>query len=214
MMRIRFCSGKSDACRPAIFIDRDGVINCRRANDYVLEWRQFVFMPGIREALRDLSTLRLPMIVISNQAAIGKGLLKRAVLKEITTRLHETLLVDSIVLSAYYYCPHRIDEGCDCRKPRSEMLRRAAADFNVDLRRSIFIGDSATDVLAARSAGCRAVMFGPGYNSQVDSLNWMASIPVALTAKELFSVAVRCLQAAEEGSGGQRKENLTESMAR
>jgi D,D-heptose 1,7-bisphosphate phosphatase len=195
VIRILFSDVRRDIAVPAIFIDRDGVINCHRPGDYVLDWCQFVFVPGIRRALRDLSSLRLPMIVISNQAAVGKGLLTRAVLEEITVRMHQTLLLDSIFLSGYYYCPHTVDEGCDCRKPRAGMLRRAATDFNIDLRRSIFIGDSDTDIQAACAADCQPLLFGRGAGD-CGSADWMARFPVASSAKELFGVARRCLHAA------------------
>jgi len=194
MIRIVFSPRATNANAPAVFIDRDGVINCKRANDYVLEWRQFVFVPGIRQALRDLSTLRLPMIVISNQAAVGKGLLQPLVLGEISARLNRTLLSDGVSLNACYYCPHRIEECCDCRKPRSGMLRQAAADFAIDLARSIFIGDSETDVQAAQSAGCRPILFGPDVISDLQTQEWAEHVPVARTAKDLFEVAETCLQ--------------------
>src|SRR5580700_3614699 len=94
LLRILFRKINDATKGPAIFIDRDGVINCRRPGDYVLDWSQFVFMPGIREALQQLSTLRLPLIIISNQAAVGKGLLDSAGVEEITARMNEELLAD------------------------------------------------------------------------------------------------------------------------
>jgi D-glycero-D-manno-heptose 1,7-bisphosphate phosphatase len=75
MLRILFAEPKAAARGAAIFLDRDGVINCRRPDDYVLGWSQFIFVAGIREPLKRLSSLGLPMIVIYNQAAVGKGLM-------------------------------------------------------------------------------------------------------------------------------------------
>jgi D-glycero-D-manno-heptose 1,7-bisphosphate phosphatase len=141
MLRIDFSNGKTNPEGPAIFIDRDGIINCRRQDDYVLDFSQFVFVPGIRSALKQLAILRLPMIVISNQAAVGKRLLDPAHLEEITIRMQRTLLEDGTFLAAAYYCPHRPEENCACRKPKPELLHRAARDFNVQLHRSVFIGD-------------------------------------------------------------------------
>jgi D-glycero-D-manno-heptose 1,7-bisphosphate phosphatase len=194
VLRIIFSNGKTNAGGPAIFIDRDGVMNCRRPGDYVLDFSQFVFVPGIRTALRQLSVLQLPMIVISNQAAVGKGLLDRVRLEEITVRMRQALLEDGTVLTAAYYCPHRTDENCGCRKPRPDLLVEAAKDFNIDLSRSIFIGDSRTDVEAARAAGCRPVLLGGGLCGGLDTATWAADLCVALTAKELFDVAWKCLQ--------------------
>ena len=194
MLRIAFSEVKPAAKGPAIFIDRDGVINCRRPGDYVLDWSQFIFTPGIRPALKQLSSLRLPMIVISNQAAVGKGLLDLSGLRDITAKMHQALLDDGTFLAAVYYCPHRPDENCICRKPKPALLRAAADDFNIDLTRSIFIGDSDSDVRAAQAAGCNPVLFGGGLRACSDSPGWAANLPTALSGIELFDVAAKCLQ--------------------
>jgi histidinol-phosphate phosphatase family protein len=193
MLRIIFSAGKPDLRGPAIFIDRDGVINCRRPGDYVLHWSQFLFVPGIQAALRQLATLGLPMIVISNQAAVGKGLLDASVLQEITAQMHQTLLGDGVSFAAAYYCPHRADENCDCRKPKPGMLHRSAEDLNIDLGRSIFVGDSMTDMQAGQEAGCQPIAFGPSLCELPDSSPLRGSFPIARAAEDLFDVAVKCL---------------------
>jgi D-glycero-D-manno-heptose 1,7-bisphosphate phosphatase len=195
LLRILFSEEKPAARGSAIFIDRDGVINCREPGGYVLNWSQFVFMPGIRAALKQLATLQLRMIVISNQAAIAKGLLDEAGLREITRQMRQTLLTDNVNLAAAYYCPHMPSDNCICRKPKPELLYRAASEFNVDLARSIFIGDSESDVRAARAAGCTPVLFGLGLQNFSDSKDWSAGVPTAVTADELFEVAEKCLGA-------------------
>jgi D-glycero-D-manno-heptose 1,7-bisphosphate phosphatase len=194
LLKIVFSSEGPGTKGPAIFIDRDGVVNCRRANDYVLNFSQFVFTPGIRAALKQLAALRLPMIVISNQAAVGKGLLDPAGLEEITARMAQALLEDGTILTAAYYCVHRADEDCACRKPKPELLYRAANDFNLDLSRSVFIGDSETDAQAARAAGCVPILFGTGLGNQSESGEWMRDLPVALLAKDLFDVVAKSLR--------------------
>jgi D-glycero-D-manno-heptose 1,7-bisphosphate phosphatase len=193
LLKIVFSNEVPGAKCPAIFIDRDGVINCRRPGDYVLDFSQFAFVPGIRDALKQLTALRLPMIVISNQAAVGKGLLDPAGLEEITARMEQALRGDGTVLTAAYYCMHRADEGCLCRKPKPELLQRAANDFNIDLSRSVFIGDSETDVRAARAAGCAPILFGAGLRNHSESGEWMTDLPVAPLAKDLFEVVEKQL---------------------
>jgi D-glycero-D-manno-heptose 1,7-bisphosphate phosphatase len=194
LLRILFSELNRTAKGPAIFVDRDGVINCRRPGDYVLDWSQFVFMPGIREALQQLSSLGVPMIIISNQAAVGKGLLDPAGLEEITARMNEALLADGTSLAAAYYCTHRMEDHCQCRKPKPALLFSAAADFNIDLSRSIFIGDSHTDVQAARAAGCASVLFGSDVTLQPTS----PSAPlVARRATDLYAVVAKYVQATE-----------------
>lgn len=199
LLRIVFSEKNASARGPAIFIDRDGVINQCRAGDYVLDWSQFVFMPGIREALKQLTTLRLPMIVISNQAAVGKGLLDRVGLEEITSKMYDALAADGTFLAAAYYCPHRPDEDCPCRKPKPALLLNAADDFNIDLRRSIFIGDSDTDVQAARAACCASVLFTSNIGPQPIS---STVLPTAHCVKDLFSLVASYVQSTQRTESG------------
>jgi D-glycero-D-manno-heptose 1,7-bisphosphate phosphatase len=194
-LRIIFSDRKASTGGPAIFIDRDGVINSRRPNDYVLDWSQFVFVPGIRAALKQLAALELPIMVISNQAAVGKGLLDQAGLKEITAQMHRQLLLDGVSLTAAYYCIHRSDENCLCRKPKPGLLREAAADFDIDLRQSVLIGDSDTDIQAALAAGCKPVQFGSRLKPSVDSKNSVENLAHSPSAAELFDVVAKCLPA-------------------
>jgi D-glycero-D-manno-heptose 1,7-bisphosphate phosphatase len=178
----------------AIFIDRDGVINRRRPDDYILDWSQFVFVPGIRSALKDLSGLGLPIIIVSNQSAVGRGLLQPAALEKITFQLHRTLLEDGTKLSAAYYCPHAPEQDCPCRKPKPGLLLQAALDFRLDLDRSVFIGDADTDLQAAHAAGCKAVLFGAGLLNSSDSLPLVRTTPAANSVEELFNVVVKRLR--------------------
>jgi histidinol-phosphate phosphatase family protein len=194
LLRILFSDLKAAIRGPAIFIDRDGVINLRRPGNYVLNWSQFIFMPGIQAALKQLATLGLPIIVISNQAAVGKGLLDAAGLEEITRHFQQALAADGASLAAAYYCNHRAEDDCVCRKPKPALLQSAAGDFNIELSRSIFIGDSESDVQAARAAGCRPVLFGAGLQSGSESSAWKVDLPVAVTAQDLFEVAAKCLR--------------------
>jgi D-glycero-D-manno-heptose 1,7-bisphosphate phosphatase len=179
---------------PAIFIDRDGVINCRRPDDYVLDCSQFVFMPGMRTALKQLASLGLPMIVISNQAAVGKGLLDSAGLELITMQMQQALLSDGTPLAAVYYCIHRADENCSCRKPKPGLLERAAADFHIDLSTSVFIGDSETDMQAARAAGCTPVLLGAGLKEAPSGRDAPQGVAQARAPHDLFAVAARCVR--------------------
>jgi histidinol-phosphate phosphatase family protein len=147
------------APRPGLFLDRDGVINERIFGSYVTNWSEFKFTHGIASALCQLSSLNLPMIVVSNQAGVGKNLVTRERLAEITKRFVSELAAGGARIDAVYYCPHRPDENCRCRKPATGLLTRAAADWNIDLRRSVLIGDSQSDLAAAGAAGCKSLYF-------------------------------------------------------
>ncbi len=156
-IRMLFSAPPPPAHVPALFLDRDGVINERIAGGYVTDWADFRFMPGITEALRALSSLALPVIVVSNQAGVGKGLLTAGKLADITRRFVEALDRSRARIDAVYYCPHTPAAGCPCRKPRPGLLEAAAVDWNLDLGSSVLVGDSASDAAAAQAAGCQAI---------------------------------------------------------
>jgi D-glycero-D-manno-heptose 1,7-bisphosphate phosphatase len=146
----------------AIFVDRDGVINEQITGTYVTNWSEFRFLPGVAEAFAEISRLSFPIIVISNQAGVGKGMIDVAELSAMT-RQFVTLLGDAGArIDAVYYCPHTPEQACGCRKPKPGLLHRAASDWSVDLTRSVFIGDSAKDREAANAAGCRSILVDGG----------------------------------------------------
>jgi D-glycero-D-manno-heptose 1,7-bisphosphate phosphatase len=158
MIRYLFSQPQARAPRPALFLDRDGVINRRIAGSYVTRWNEFEFLPGIVEALAALSEAgAYPIIVVSNQAGVGKGLISRPGLAGITSSFVDSLRRAGVPIDAVYYCPHTVEQRCDCRKPRPGLLTRAAAEWNLDLRRSVLVGDSLSDIAAASAACCRAV---------------------------------------------------------
>jgi D-glycero-D-manno-heptose 1,7-bisphosphate phosphatase len=159
-IRYFFRSPPAAGRRPAIFLDRDGVINERIINGYVAHWREFRFIEGAEQALRDLARLRLPILVISNQSGVRKGLVSRRALHEITKRFVGALERRGGRIDGVYYCPHRPGDGCPCRKPKPGLLLRAARDWRIALGASVMIGDAASDIEAARAAGCRSILLG------------------------------------------------------
>src|SRR5262249_1601807 len=118
----------------------------------------------------------------------------------ITQRMWDTLEQDGTLLTAAYFCPHRPNEFCACRKPQPDLLKQAASDFKVDLMRSVLIGDSDADVKAAEAVGCHPVLFGSGLTACSDSLQWMQDVPVARSAKDLFEVTVGALRKANSSA--------------
>lgn len=156
-MRFIFRNPRRQETRPGIFLDRDGIINRRVAGGYVSSWRQFEFISGIKTVLLTLSRIGHPLIVVSNQAGVGKGLTSRFNLEEITRRFVSALQGNRVQIDAVYYCTHTPRQRCSCRKPRPGLLERAARDLFVSLDQSVMVGDSLTDVEAARAAGCSAV---------------------------------------------------------
>lgn len=141
----------------AVFIDRDGVI-CRNRNDHVKSWREFVFIPGALEAMARLASLDLHIVIITNQAAINRGLISTAVVEDIHVRMVRAIEAAGGRVDQVVYCPHRPDENCSCRKPRPGMLLTAGDELGLDLTRSYLIGDAHTDLQAGWAVGCRCYM--------------------------------------------------------
>lgn len=147
--------------RAAVFLDRDGVINENRA-DYVRTWEQVRFLPGVFDALRRLAGSDFCVVVVTNQSGVGRGLMAAETLQTINDGIVARVQAEGGRIDAVYACPHRPDEGCECRKPRPGMLLQAAADLRIDLGRSFLVGDAVTDVETALQAGCRPFMVRSG----------------------------------------------------
>ena len=145
--------------RPVIILDRDGVLNEKapRAN-YVRTWEEFKWLPGAKEALRALNQAGYRIIIVSNQAGVARGAMTEAGLLEIHRRMVKDVEHAGGRIDAIYYCPHDWDAGCECRKPAPGMLFQAQRDFNLDLSRTLFVGDDERDAQTADAAGCRSAM--------------------------------------------------------
>ena len=145
--------------RKVLFLDRDGVINRKMPeHQYVLRREQFEFLPGVFDALSLLEREGYEMYVVSNQAGVGKGSMTVEDLEGINAWMSEQLAAKGIHLRGIYYCPHRAEEHCSCRKPEPGMLLQAAKEHGIDLKDAIFVGDSPTDEEAGKRAGCRTIL--------------------------------------------------------
>lgn len=140
--------------RPAVFLDRDGTINADPG--YLRRAEQMNVLPGVPEALGRLQSAGYRLVVVSNQSGVGRGLIEADEIPRIHARLDELLRPAAAVIDRYELCFHRPEAGCPCRKPKPELLARAARELNLDLARSFMVGDKRTDVQAGRAAGCRA----------------------------------------------------------
>ncbi|RMH44705.1 MAG: HAD-IIIA family hydrolase [Gammaproteobacteria bacterium] len=138
--------------RPAIFLDRDGVIIANRA-PYVLSWTDVEVLPGSLEALSRLALAHWAVVVVTNQACIGKGLLSIQEARKINQRLLEHITACGGRVDAIYMCPHIPGEQCICRKPKPGLLLQAAKDLHLELKSSILIGDALSDLQAGWKAG-------------------------------------------------------------
>ena len=136
-----------------VFLDRDGVIN-RDSPDYIKTWDEFQFLPGSLEALRLLSQAGFRLIIITNQSIIGRGMVPLRVLEETHRKLKAAVAAAGGDILDIFFCPHRPDEACDCRKPAPGLIQQACRRYGIDPADSVMIGDSAKDVLCGRNAGC------------------------------------------------------------
>jgi D-glycero-D-manno-heptose 1,7-bisphosphate phosphatase len=147
------------ASRPAVILDRDGVLNKRPPQaHYVQSWEKFEWLPGAREALRLYSQAGYRVVVVSNQAGIGRGVMKETDLQHIHQRMQADVKEAGGQIEAFYYCPHDWSDGCDCRKPKPGLLYQAQRELSLDLTRTLFIGDDERDRQAADAAGCPSAM--------------------------------------------------------
>jgi D-glycero-D-manno-heptose 1,7-bisphosphate phosphatase len=146
-----------------VFLDRDGVIN-RKPPDgqYVIRWADFLFLPGVPEALAQIAQWGIRMIVVTNQRAVARGLLSATGLDDIHSQMCRVLESKGARIDAVYACTHQMG-ACQCRKPGPGLLLQARQDFpDLDFARSFVIGDSVTDLQPGVRLGCRVVLVGQG----------------------------------------------------
>ncbi len=150
--------------RPAVFLDRDGVIS--KEVDLLCKPEQLELIEGVGEAIRYINEKGYLAVVVTNQPVIARNLCSLEELDFIHAKLETLLGHERAYVNATYYCPHHPDSGypeerkeykikCDCRKPAPGMLLKAADDWNIDLSRSYMIGDRPSDVKAGENAGCK-----------------------------------------------------------
>src|SRR5579883_796060 len=150
----------------AVFLDRDGVLNTE--GGYVTTPEGLNLLPGAAEAVARLRAAGWLVIVFTNQAGVGRGLMTLDALGRVHERLHEAFRAAGGALNAIYFCPHHPDEACECRKPLPGMLHQVAREHQVDLSASYAIGDSPRDIAAGRAAGCQTLLVLTGHTREYD----------------------------------------------
>jgi len=184
------------APRPAVFLDRDGVIIEHR-DDYVKSLAEVAFITGALEALARLARHDMLMVIATNQSAIGRGLLARETADAINTYVRERIAAAGGRVDAVYMCPHQPEDNCACRKPAPGMLLDAARDLGIDLGASAMIGDALTDVLAAQAAGVRPILVLTGLGRRKTrellppELNHIHKVPDLAAAVEALTQEAR-----------------------
>ena len=178
--------------KKAVFLDRDGTIVVHEP--YLSSPEQLQLLPNAAEGIRLFKKSGYLVIVITNQSGIARGFFNEERLAVIHKKLMSMLKSEGIEIDDIYYCPHHAEGivesykvDCDCRKPKPKMLLNAAKEHNIDLTKSLMIGDSAVDMLAGKNAGCTCILIrNAGENA--------GNIPIAdadYVVKDLLEAAKR-----------------------
>lgn len=165
-----------------IFLDRDGVINVdpEFINEYmyVTKWEEFRFIPRAKQAMKKLADNGYSVYIISNQAGIGKGYFTMAALSDITKKMRAEIKKAGGRIAGAYYCPHRKEQNCACRKPKTGLFKKALKRGKIDFGRTYFIGDNIKDVVAGKAIGCGTILVLSGKTKRSDvkrnSAKWEA----------------------------------------
>lgn len=184
--------------RPALFLDRDGVINTDPVQ-FVTHPDQLQLIPAAAQAIARFNALGVPVIVCSNQSGVAKGLYTLQTLEQISHRLQQLLSEYGAHIDAFYYCPHDDTDGCDCRKPKPGLLLRAAQEHGLTLEGSVFVGDSWRDIVAGRAAGVKTVLVLTGHvqPEMLDGSTEMQQHPPDYIAADLEAASDWILQQLE-----------------
>lgn len=193
------------AAKPAVFLDRDGVVV--KEVHHLTNIKDLALIPRAGEAIARLNNAGVPTVIVTNQSAVGRGLLTQDELNAIHDEVANLLRREGARIDAFYFCPHHPTEAtgvflknCNCRKPRPGMLLAAAEDLSLDLARSFLIGDKITDLRAGQAAGCSTILVRTGYGHEVETIledqGWSVSVvdrlqdAVGLVLRELASPAL------------------------
>ena len=144
--------------KPAVFLDRDGVLTEEKS--YITVMEDFKIFSYAADCIKRIHNKGYYAIVITNQSGIARGLLTEKVLQEMNRYLILQTGVDAV-----YYCPHHPDAGCNCRKPQKGMFDMACRDFVIDTEHSYMVGDRAGDIIAGQNIGVRTILLESGYGT-------------------------------------------------
>jgi len=144
----------------AVFIDRDGVINIDYG--YVHKIEKFEFIPRVLDALKKLTKTDFKIIIITDQSGIGRGYYTYNDYQKIMEYMVKELEKNDARVDGIYRCPHSPEENCGCRKPSTRMLEKTKKDFDIDFKKSYFVGDKTKDIKCGENAGCKTILVKTG----------------------------------------------------
>ena len=149
------------ARKRGVFLDRDGTI-CEEMG-YINHISRFQMFPFVPVAIRRLNQAGLAVIVVTNQSGVARGIFPESLVHLIHEKMAAELAAAGARVDGIYFCPHKPEDACDCRKPRPGMLERAAREHSLDLAGSYLVGDRNMDLEMARQVGARGILVLTGY---------------------------------------------------
>jgi D-glycero-D-manno-heptose 1,7-bisphosphate phosphatase len=166
-----------------------------REVEYLARPEQLALLPGAAEGMRRLREAGYYLVIVTNQAGVARGYFSEEDVRRVHERLREMLREQGADVDAIYYCPHHPQgqgayrRECPCRKPGTGMYERAARELNLDLARSVVVGDKVTDILPGIKLGCRTVLVRTGYGQSLIDAGALDDVPVDHVADSLLGVA-------------------------
>lgn len=151
-----------------IVLDRDGVIN-RESSNFIRTPAEWLPLPGSIQAIADLTSDGFAVVVATNQSGVGRGLFNAETLAAIHARMSHAIESGGGRLAGIFFCPHRTEDDCECRKPRPGLLRQIEARFGTSLHGQPVVGDSHRDLVAAWNVGARAILVRTGNGAMTES---------------------------------------------
>jgi D-glycero-D-manno-heptose 1,7-bisphosphate phosphatase len=159
--------------RPAVFLDRDGTIG--EEMGYVNHVDRFQIFPFAAEAIRRLNQADIPVIVVTNQSGIARNIFPESLVHEVHKKMVAELAAGGAWIDAIYFCPHKSEDACECRKPNPGLLHQASREHALDLAASWVVGDRYADLEMAHAAGARGMLVMTGYGRgeyELHRSNW------------------------------------------
>ena len=152
-----------------VFLDRDGVINRFPGKGlYVTRQEEFVFLPRVFEALRELTEAGCEIHVVSNQGCVSRGMITREALDGMTGRMLQDIQKHGGRIQKVHYCVHQTSDRCECKKPKLKLFYDAIARREIGMEKIYFVGDSAEDIEAGKDLGCRTALVLSGRTAKSD----------------------------------------------
>jgi D-glycero-D-manno-heptose 1,7-bisphosphate phosphatase len=152
-----------------VVLDRDGVIN-EDSDGYIKSVAEWIPIPGSLDAIAALTRAGFDIAVVTNQSGIGRGLYSERTLTAIHRHMQAAVARAGGAIAGIYYCPHRPEDNCECRKPRTALLERLARDRGTSLVGVPLIGDKLSDIRAAEAVGARPILVRTGSGAETERM--------------------------------------------